>query len=155
MSAPPPTALSCEPVRRPAVTETGFRHAFLILLVLAISALFFAMVRSSVLTVVLAALFSGVVYPAYRRVVRVFGGRARLSAIATLVVLLVLVIVPTILVAGAIANEALRLNDTILPVVQQMIDDPAEFDRRFGLLPGYELVRPYRTQILSGAGQQA
>ena len=65
------------------MTETGFRHAFLVLLVLGISALFFAMVRSFVLTVVLAALFSGVAYPVYRRVVRLFDGRARLAAAAT------------------------------------------------------------------------
>ena len=134
------------------MTDTGFRHAFLLLLVVGISALFFAMVRSFVLTVVLAALFSGVAYPAYRRVVRLLGGRTRLAAVATLVVLLVVVIVPTLVVAGAVANEALRPNETVLPRLQQFIDDPAEFDRRFRLVPGYGLVRPYRTQILERAG---
>src|SRR5688572_5369560 len=118
MSEPLPTALSCGRGWRRIMTETGFRHAFLVLLVLGISALFFAMVRSFVLTVVLAALFSGVAYPAYRRVTRAFGGRARLAAVATLVVLLVAVIVPALLVAGAVANEALRLNETLLPRLQ-------------------------------------
>lgn len=41
-------------------------------------------------------------------------------------------IVPTLVVTGAIANEALQLNETLLPRVQQMIDDPAEFDAASG-----------------------
>jgi predicted PurR-regulated permease PerM len=134
-------------------TETRFRHAFLILLVVAISATFLAMVRVFLLTIVLAALFTGVVYPAYRRVVELFRGRGRLAAGATLVLLLVLVIAPLLTVAGAVANEALRINETMLPRLQRLVDEPGEFDRRLQLVPGYRFIAPYRTQILTKAGE--
>jgi predicted PurR-regulated permease PerM len=134
-------------------TETRFRHAFLILLVVAISATFLAMVRVFLLTIALAALFTGVVYPAYRRVVALFRGRGGLAAAATLVLLLVLVIAPLLIVAGAVANEALRVNETMLPRLQRLVDEPGEFDRRLQLVPGYSLIAPYRTQILTKAGQ--
>jgi predicted PurR-regulated permease PerM len=135
------------------VADTRFRHAFLILLVVAISATFLAMVRVFLLTIVLAALFTGVVYPGYLRIVRLFRGRARLGAAATLVLLLVLVIAPLLMVAGAVANEALRVNETVLPRLQRLVDEPGEFERRIRPLPGYDLIAPYRNQILTKAGE--
>jgi predicted PurR-regulated permease PerM len=135
------------------MADSRFRRAFLILLVVAISATFFAMVRAFLLTIVLAALFTGVAYPLYQRIVRWFGGRPRLGAIATLLLLLVGVIVPLLMVAGAVANEALRVNDTIVPRIQQLVDEPGEFERRLRPLPGYNLIRPYQSQILTKAGE--
>jgi len=135
------------------MADTRFRSAFLILLVIAISAAFFAMVRFFLITIVLAALFTGVAYPMYRRVVRVFGGRSRLAAAATLAVLLVVVIAPLLMVAGAVANEALRINETIVPRLQRLVDEPGEFERRLRPLPGYHLIRPYQARILARAGE--
>jgi predicted PurR-regulated permease PerM len=135
------------------MVDSRFRRAFLILLVVAISATFFAMVRAFLLTIVLAALFAGVAYPLYLRIVRWLGGRPRLGAIATLLLLLVVVIVPLLMVGGAVANEALRVNDTIVPRIQRLVDEPGEFERRLRPLPGYSLIRPYQAQILSKAGE--
>jgi predicted PurR-regulated permease PerM len=135
------------------VTDTRFRHAFLILLVVAISAAFLAMVRVFLLTIVLAALFTGVIYPAYRRIIGLLGGRTKLAAVATLVLLLVLVIVPLVMLAGAVANEAQRVNETILPRLQRLVDEPGEFERRLRPLLRYDFIRPYRTQILTKTGE--
>lgn len=126
-----------------------FRHAFLILLVVVVSAAFLAMVRVFVLTIVLAALFAGVAYPAYRRLVILCRGRERLAAITTLLLLLVLVIAPLLMVASAVANEALRVNETLVPRLQQLVDEPGEFDRRLRPLPGYAFIAPYRSEILT------
>lgn len=135
------------------MTETRFRQAFLILLVVAISAAFVAMVRSFLLTIVLAALFTGVIYTMYRRIVQLFRGRDKLAAIATLLLLLVGVIVPLLLLAGAVANQALQVNATLIPQLQNLVDEPGEFERRLRPLPGYELIAPYRTQIVTKAGE--
>jgi predicted PurR-regulated permease PerM len=137
------------------MADTRFRSAFLILLVIAISAAFFAMIRVFLLTIVLAALFAGVAYPMYTRVVRLFGGRSRLGAVATLVVLLLVVIAPLLMVAGAVANEALRINETIVPQLQRLVDEPGEFERRLRPLPGYNLIEPYQERILATAGALA
>jgi predicted PurR-regulated permease PerM len=139
------------------VTDSRFRNAFLILLVIAISAAFFAMVRAFLLTIVLAALFTGVAYPAYRRLVRLCRGRQAPAAIATLVLLLVVVIVPLFIVAGAVVNEALQVSTTTLPRLRQLVDEPGETARRFERalrpLPGYALITPYRNQILTKAAE--
>jgi hypothetical protein len=76
-----------------------------------------------------------------------------LAAIATLVLLLVLVMAPLLAVLGAGANEALRVTETIRPRLQQLVDQPGEFDRRLRALPGYDRIEPYRAQILTKAGE--
>lgn len=135
------------------MTGTRFHHAFLVFLVVAISAAVVVMVRDFLLVIILAALFSGVVHPGYLRVVRLFGGRKTVASIATLLLLLVMVIVPALTLAGAVANEAVRLNETTLPRLQRLVDEPGEFERRLRPLPGYSIIRPYRSLIIKKSSE--
>jgi len=135
------------------VTGTRFRHAFLVFLVAAISAAFVVMVRDFLMVIVLAALFAGVVYPAYLRVVQWAGGRQRVAAIVTLFLLLIIVIVPVLTIAGAVANEAVKLNETTLPRLQRLVDEPGEFERRLRPLPGYAIIKPYRRYVIKKSSE--
>jgi predicted PurR-regulated permease PerM len=135
------------------MTETRFRQAFLLLLVTAISAAFVAMIRAFLLTILLAAIFAGLSYPVYEWILRRLRGRKALAAVATLLLLLVLVMAPLLAVLGAGANEALRVTETIRPRFQQLVDQPGEFDSRLRALPGYHRIEPYRAQILTKAGE--
>ena len=135
------------------MTETRFRHAFLLLLVAAISAAFVAMIRAFLLTILLAAIFAGLSYPVYEWTLRRLHGRKAPAAVATLLLLLVLVMAPLLGVLGAGANEALRVTETVKPRLEQLVDQPGEFDSRLRALPGYARVEPYRAQILSKAGE--
>jgi predicted PurR-regulated permease PerM len=135
------------------ITETRFRQAFLLLLVAAISAAFIAMIRAFLLTILLAAVFTGLSYPVYQWVLHRFHGRETLAALATLVLLLLLVMAPLFAVLGAGANEALRVSETIRPRLQQFVDQPGEIDSRLRTLPGYHRIEPYRAEILTKAGE--
>jgi len=135
------------------MTETRFRQAFLLLLVTAISAAFVAMIRAFLLTILLAAIFAGLSYPVYEWILVRIRGRKALAAIATLLLLLVLVMAPLLAVLGAGANEAFRVTETIGPRLQQLVDQPGEFDSRLRALPGYGRLEPYRAQILAKAAE--
>mgnify|MGYP003694457091 CR=1 FL=1 len=104
------------------MTETRFRQAFLLLLVTAISVAFVAMIRAFLLTILLAAIFTGLSYPVYRWLLRRVRGHEALAAIATLILLLTLVIAPLLAVLGAGANEALRVSETFRPRLQQLVE---------------------------------
>src|SRR3990172_2308451 len=97
------------------MTDTQFRQGFLLLLVAAISAAFIAMIRVFLLTILMAAIFAGLSYPVYQRVLGWLRGRKALAAVATLVLLLALVMAPLLAVLGAGATEALRITQTIRP----------------------------------------
>jgi predicted PurR-regulated permease PerM len=135
------------------MTETRFRQAFLLLLVTAISVAFVAMIREFLLTILLAAIFAGLSYPVYRRLVRAFHGREALAAIATLLLLLTLVIAPLLAVLGAGANEALRMTETVRPRLQELVTTPGAIDRQLRKIPGYDRIEPYRELILTKAGE--
>jgi predicted PurR-regulated permease PerM len=145
--------LSRDEVSGHDMTETRFRQAFLLLLVGTISAAFVAMIRAFVLTILLAAIFTGLSYPVYRRVLHRARGHQTLAAIATLLLLLLLVIAPVLAVLGAGANAALRVTETIRPRLQQLVDQPGEFDRRLRALPGYHRIEPFREQLITKTGE--
>jgi predicted PurR-regulated permease PerM len=101
----------------------------------------------------LAAIFTGLSYPVYQWLLCRLRGRRALTAIATLVLLLTLVIAPLLVVIGAGASEALRVTETIRPRLEQLVDQPGELDSRLRAVPGYQRIAPYRAQILTKAGE--
>jgi predicted PurR-regulated permease PerM len=135
------------------MTDTRFRRAFLLLLVAAISVAFVAMVRQFVLTILLAATFTGLSYSAYQRLLRQFGGRAPLAALATLALLLSLVLAPLAVVLGAAANEALRMTENFGPRLTQVLQEPWAMEAQLQRVPGYSYVAPYREEILTKLGE--
>jgi predicted PurR-regulated permease PerM len=130
------------------VSATRFRNAFLIVLVATITVAFVWMVRDFALTVALAALFTGALYPVYVRIERWCGGRSRVAAACTLLLMLVVVIAPLAAIGSAVVREVVKLNETTLPRLQRLVDEPGEFERRLRPLPGYAHLRPYRATII-------
>jgi predicted PurR-regulated permease PerM len=135
------------------MTKTRFRQTALLLLLAAISIAFVAMIRSFLLTILLAAIFTGLSYPMYLWFNRKLRNHCGVAAIATLLVLIVVVVGPMLAVLGAGANEALRITETVRPTLERLVDRPGEFTRRISVLPGYRFVRPYRAQIFAKAGE--
>ena len=129
------------------------RSCFLILLVVVISLAFLWIIRQFLLTIMLAAMFpSRGLHGIHRQLARGLGGREKPAAILTLPILLALVVTPLLLVAGAVANEALRINETMGPRIEKL-SQPGELDRWLRRAPGYEFIEPYRVQILTRVGE--
>ena len=135
------------------MTDQRFRHAFLILLVAAVSAAFLAMIWTFALTILLAAIFAGLAYPVFSSLTRHFGGRANLAAATTLVLMLLLVLVPLVAVLAAGANEALRMTEQFGPRLTNTLINSSELEAKLRGMPGYALIEPYREQILTKATQ--
>ncbi len=137
----------------PDASSDRFRKSFLLLLLVAITAAFVVMIRQFLLMILLAAIFSGVGYPLYSRVVRLFRGRRGLASAATLLLLLVLVVGPAITLAGIVAAEAFRITQTVRPWMQAWVDDPGVLLDRLRAIPGVEQLEPYRSQALTKVGE--
>ena len=87
-----------------------FRRAFLLLLVAGISVLFVLMIRPFVLSVFLAAIFAGMLYPLYRWLWRRLWRRRGLAAGATLLVLMLGAGVPLAAFLTLVATEAVQVS---------------------------------------------
>ncbi|HUE88261.1 MAG TPA: AI-2E family transporter [Vicinamibacterales bacterium] len=130
------------------MSEERFRRAFVILLVIAISAAFVAMIRWFLLTILIAAIFAAVARPLYLQVERAFRGYSGLAAGFTILVLLVLVITPLSLLASAVASEALRVADNVRPWIDARIAQPSLLDDAIRRLPYFEYLEPHRAEIM-------
>jgi predicted PurR-regulated permease PerM len=115
-----------------------FRKPFLIVMVVAVTVAFVAMIRSFLLTVLIAAIFSGLAWPLYVRILRLVGGRRGFAAAGTLLLMLVIVFGPLLVILGLVVNEAITLTDSIRPFVQRLIEEPTYLEQVLQGMPGYE-----------------
>jgi len=102
----------------------NFMKASVLVLTLLVSALFFAMLKPYVITILMAAISAGLANPLYVRMVRWMGGRRQLAAGLTLLLVLIAVIVPIVSVLGMAAEQAIEVSTTARPWIQDQLSKP-------------------------------
>jgi len=152
--APQPSA----PPRGAPLDPQKFRAIFLLLLVVGISLVFFEMIRPFVTALFLGALFSGLLHPAYRRLLGWMGGRRGLASFATLALFFVLLLAPAATFLGIVAGQAVQVTESAVPWIQDVqaqLDEPDAIDRIIDRMPFAESIRPYQEQVTQKAGELA
>lgn len=147
-----------ETTRRSAAGGEGrerFGRGFVLLLVIGISLLFFAMIRSMVLALLLAGIFAGMMWGVFGRLQRWLGGRRRLAALSTVLVLLLLVVVPLSGFLGIVANQALEVTASVGPWIEREISGPDPLGQIIEDVPILRRLEPYQDQIVAKAGELA
>ena len=94
-----------------------FRKGFLLALVVAITAAFVFVIRDFLMTIFVAAIFSGLAHPLYRRLRKAFGGREALASAVTLLIIVLLVGGPLVFVVSIVTSEAVRMTENVTPFV--------------------------------------
>ena len=132
---------------KPSFDQARFQKIFLLILVIAISAFFVSMIRQFLMTLFIAALFSGIMHPMYRRLRRWFRGRKIAASLASLVIVFILVIGPFSALIGIVASEALDVSQAVPQYVEQGLPTSEEIDAFIQRIPYAEQLRPYQDQI--------
>lgn len=130
-----------------------FRKGFLLALVVGITAAFVYVVRDFLMTIFVAAIFSGLAQPLYEWLLDRFRGRKALAAATTLVVCLLLVGAPLTVVVSVVTNEAVRLTESVTPWVTQIANEPTRLNAYLDRLPGIQRLAPYRDELLAKAAE--
>ncbi|WP_157899237.1 AI-2E family transporter [Luteitalea pratensis] len=133
--------------------ENRFRRVFLLLFVLGITVVFLGMISSFLITILLAAIFAGLGYPLFERLVAAFRGRRPLAALATIIVGLLVVAGPLGLVAYMVTLEAIRLTQSVRPWLKQVAAQPSVLKPVLDRLPFSEQLMPYREELLAKLGE--
>ncbi len=135
------------------MSQETFNRAFVLLLLLFITAVFLAMIQPFLMTVLMAAIFSGLAWPLNRRLRRAFGRRRTLSALATLLVIFFAVILPLAGLLGAVTAEAVKISQAVKPWIQKQLAEPAVFSEWLETVPLYDRILPYKETIFLRAGE--
>ena len=140
------------------ISGTNLRTAFVLLLVVAVTALFLAVTWPFFKPLLLGALLAGLFHPLYRWITRLLGGRASLGAAVTLLVLLVLGLGPISAFLGIVLQQALTMSDQAIPWLSQHLGVASTFNvhdwlvQRFPALAKYV---PSQEQLLQQVGTAA
>lgn len=130
------------------MNHNQLRRTFLLVLVVSISVAFIAMIRSFLVTLTMAAIFSGIAYPLYRRIERRLHGNKMLASACTILLLLLVVFVPLLGLAGALANEASKISDSVSPWVSRVLSEPHRIDALLAHIPFVEDAETLRAEIV-------
>src|ERR1700757_1716602 len=110
------------------ISGTNLRTAFVLLLVVAVSALFLAVAWPFFKPLLLGALLAGLFHPLYRWITRLLGGRASLGSGVTLLVLFVLGLGPVSAFLGIVLQQALTMSDQAIPWLNQHLRSATTFN---------------------------
>lgn len=135
--------------------ETRYRTPFFILLLVFVSAVFTAMIRQFLITIVLAGIFSALTYPLYMRLLALFRGRAFLASSCTLLILMLVIIAPLLGFLGMLVSEAIQVSDSAGPWIQKQMETPRDIPGILDKIPGIRGLKPYNEEILTRLGQLA
>ena len=130
-----------------------FRKGFLLGLVIAITAAFFFVIKDFLMTIFVAAIFSGLAHPLYAALRNGFGGREALASAFTLLIIVLLVGAPFVFVVSIVTGEAVRITDNVTPFVAQLINEPGSINVYLDRVPGIQWLAPYRDALVTKAGE--
>jgi len=87
---------------------------------------FLAMLSGFFQALLLAAVFSGIVYPLYLWIKRILGDRDTLASLLTITLTLFIIVVPLIIMLGLIAEQAVNVAGDVTPWIEMHLDSHAE-----------------------------
>lgn len=130
--------------------EKPFRKAFLLFLVVGMTAVLVVLLKSFLMTIVVAGVMAGLLRPVYVRLRKRLGGRESWAAALTVLLTLAVIVVPLIAVGGLVVGQAASISENARPIIEKSINSPTYLDQQLKRLPGYDkYLQPYRKQILT------
>ena len=125
----------------------------LLVLVLAVSLLFLGMIRQYLMPLFMAALFSALLSPAYRRLRDRLGGRSVLASVLIVVAVFTLILVPLTILTGIVVGQAVSVSQSATPWIQDLVKQPLPLQQYLEKIPFHKQLMPYREQILGTLGE--
>ncbi len=138
-----------------SISPDHFQKGFLLLLLAGITIAFVVLIKGFIVSLLLAAIFSGVVHPLYLRIRRRFKGRGAAASGVTLLLVIFVVLVPLAILGSVVANEALDISQVVRPWVEDRLQHRSEWDEWLEQLPFFQEIRPYQEQIMVKLGEFA
>jgi predicted PurR-regulated permease PerM len=138
--------------------ETGgrrFRIAFVVILAIAVSALFLAVIWPFLKPLLFGALLAGLCHPLYRWITRLLRGRRSLGAIITLLILFIVVAGPLSAFLGVVVQQALAVSNQAIPWVQQHFGAASTFNAHDWLVQRFPALAdhvPSQEQLVESVG---
>ncbi len=135
------------------MNRDSVNKSVLLILVIGVSALFLAMIRHFLMAIFLAGIFSALSRPLFIRFTKLFRGHQVPAALATILVLMLVLVLPLVGLLGVVTAQAVKVGQSITPWINARLAQPTAFADVLGSLPFYAQIEPYQEPILRKAGE--
>ncbi|ADE14710.1 protein of unknown function UPF0118 [Nitrosococcus halophilus Nc 4] len=136
--------------------QSRYRKAFILVLLTAILAAFIAIIREYLIALLLAIIFTALLYPVYNQVLRILHGRRALSSVIVLVLAIFVIGLPLLGLLGAVAAEAVQISESVEPWLEKKLPDQHDLSRDIPeWFPFSEQLEPYKSRIIAKGGELA
>lgn len=125
----------------------------LLLLLFCISAIFISMIRTFLMAIFLAGIFSALAYPVYQKFMQWMKNRRILASLSTLMLIIFIIIIPLGLLIGIFTAQAVHVGKSITPWIQKQISEPSALSDYLNALPFADQIEAYKEPILKKAGE--
>jgi predicted PurR-regulated permease PerM len=133
--------------------RSALKKIIVLVIVLLISIVFISMIRTFIMAILLAGIFSAMAQPLYRRIMKWSRGRKNLAALATLLCLFLIILLPLIGLLGIVASQAIKISNEVKPWIDQWTNRPLAVDEWLRSLPLYDSLAGYQNVILQKGGE--
>ncbi len=133
-----------------------FRKAFILFLVVGITVLFVFMVRDFLIAIILAGIFCGLLYPIYRRLLRipVLQSHPGVTSALLLVLAFIAIGIPLGGLLGIVTAEAIDISENVVPWIQEnLLPQLILSDKLPYWVPFADQLDPYKESILGKLGE--
>ncbi len=126
------------------------RQKFIQVLLVVVLLLFIFLIKDYIVSLILAIVFTGLLYPIYLWFLKIFKQRKTLSSVATIVLFLLLIVVPSVLLLWEIIDQASYVSKQLFPLIEEQINTPSVKKLKLPKwLPFNNLLEPYTEQLLA------
>lgn len=126
-----------------------FQQGFILLLLFTVLMGFIGMIREFLIALVLAAIFSGLLYPFYRKILYTLKNRSALAASVTLIITAFTIGLPLAGFTGMVTSEAIQISKKARPIVKKALDNNLSLSEQLpDWLPLKEKLEPFHETII-------
>jgi len=134
------------------MTKENFGRITVLIITLSVSALFIGMIRGFLIAIVMAALFTDLLYPIYERICRWFKGRKSISALLTTFFFIMIILIPSAGLALILVDQAISASKSVMPIVNEIIANPQSLLAKVESIPIISQIFPDRAKLLTTIG---
>jgi predicted PurR-regulated permease PerM len=134
--------------------SNSFQQGFVLLLLFMTLMGFIGMIREFLIALVLAAIFAGLLYPFYRKILYSLKNRSALAAGTTLIITAFAFGLPLAGLTGMVTSEAIQISKKAHPIVKEALDNNLTLGEHLpDWLPLKEKLQPFHETIVNKASE--
>ena len=134
------------------MNQDNVNKIILIVLVLAISALFVTMIRNFLMTLLLSAIFAALFQKVFKKLLK-WTKSSNISSLLTLLLIFLIIILPILGILGIVAAQAVKISQTVKPWVEIQLENPDSLDEIISKMPYAETILTHKDDIMQKVGE--